>query len=108
MRTYERLIDAFNGLWHAFRRDEGLLCLSLLLCVACSTDRSAIPLSLAAVAVELLNTAIEMLCDLLCPTHHPTIGQIKDVSAAASLMTQFSVLYVVAHGHFSPGSCKCS
>jgi len=36
---------------------------------------------------ELFNTAIEQLCDMVCPQQHPTIKFIKDVSAAAVLVT---------------------
>jgi len=34
-------------------------------------------------AVELLNTGLEKLCDHLNPEHHPTIGAIKDMGSAA-------------------------
>ncbi|MEP6747387.1 MAG: diacylglycerol kinase family protein [Bacteroidota bacterium] len=36
---------------------------------------------------ELFNTAIEQLCDMVCPQQHPQIKFIKDVSAAAVLIT---------------------
>jgi diacylglycerol kinase (ATP) len=36
---------------------------------------------------ELFNTAIEQLCDMVCPQQHPNIKFIKDVSAAAVLVT---------------------
>jgi len=36
---------------------------------------------------ELFNTAIEKLCDMVCPEQHPQIKFIKDVSAAAVLVT---------------------
>jgi diacylglycerol kinase (ATP) len=35
---------------------------------------------------ELFNTAIEQLCDMVCPRQHPQIKFIKDVSAAAVLV----------------------
>jgi len=38
---------------------------------------------LIVLAVELLNTALEKLCDHVCPQHHPTIGTIKDMGSAA-------------------------
>ena len=38
---------------------------------------------------ELFNTAIEQLCDMVCPQQHPQIKYIKDVSAAAVLVTAF-------------------
>jgi diacylglycerol kinase (ATP) len=43
---------------------------------------------------ELFNTAIETLCDMVCPQQHPQIKFIKDVSAAAVLVT--SVMAAVA------------
>ncbi|MGO4704846.1 diacylglycerol kinase [Microvirga sp. 2MCAF38] len=36
-------------------------------------------------AVELLNTAVEKLCDHVNPDHHPTIGRVKDFGSAAVL-----------------------
>jgi diacylglycerol kinase (ATP) len=36
---------------------------------------------------ELFNTAIEQLCDMVCAQQHPQIKFIKDVSAAAVLVT---------------------
>jgi diacylglycerol kinase (ATP) len=42
---------------------------------------------LIVLAVELLNTAIEKLCDQLHPDRHETIGYVKDLGSAAVLMT---------------------
>ena len=39
--------------------------------------------------VELINTAIEVLVDFISPGYHPKAGIIKDVSAAAVLLTAF-------------------
>ena len=39
-------------------------------------------------AVETLNTAVEMLCDLVEPKRDPTIGKIKDVAAGATGVTE--------------------
>jgi diacylglycerol kinase (ATP) len=36
-------------------------------------------------SVELLNTAIEKLCDYVCPQHDPMIGLVKDMGSAAIL-----------------------
>ena len=36
-------------------------------------------------AIELLNTAIEKLCDHLHPARHPEIGTVKDLGSAAVL-----------------------
>lgn len=40
---------------------------------------------LLVLAVELLNTAIEKVCDYVMPHRHPTIGYIKDLGSAAVL-----------------------
>ena len=43
--------------------------------------------------VELLNTAIEVLVDLVSPDYHPKAGIVKDVSAGAVLLTaMFAVM----------------
>ena len=36
---------------------------------------------------ELFNTAIEQLCNMVCPQQHPRIKFIKDISAAAVFVT---------------------
>ena len=38
--------------------------------------------SFLVLSAELLNTAIEKLCDFVHPNQHPTIGLVKDISAA--------------------------
>jgi len=40
-------------------------------------------------SVEMVNTAIEHLCNLLHPGQHPVIKLVKDVSAAAVLLAAF-------------------
>ena len=47
-------------------------------------------------AVETLNTSMEMLCDLVQPLHDPKIGKIKDVAAGATAMTEIGGAIVVA------------
>jgi diacylglycerol kinase (ATP) len=47
-------------------------------------------------AVETLNTSIEMLCDLVQPLHDPKIGKIKDVAAGATAVTEMGGAIVVA------------
>jgi diacylglycerol kinase len=46
-------------------------------------------------AVETLNTSIEMLCDLVQPNHDPKIGKIKDVAAGATAITEIGAAIVV-------------
>ena len=47
-------------------------------------------------AVETLNTAIEMLCDFVQPQRDPKIGKIKDVAAGATAVTEIGAAIVVA------------
>lgn len=47
-------------------------------------------------AAELFNTAIEQIIDLLHPQHHPRVGRIKDLAAAAVLVTALSAIGVAA------------
>ena len=46
-------------------------------------------------AVETVNTSIEMLCDLVQPHHDPKIGKIKDVAAGATAVTEIGTAIVV-------------
>ena len=46
-------------------------------------------------AVETLNTSIEMLCDYVQPDHDPKIGTIKDVAAGATAITEIGAAIVV-------------
>ncbi|MHB8613219.1 MAG: diacylglycerol kinase [Candidatus Dormibacteraceae bacterium] len=46
-------------------------------------------------AVETINTAIEMLCDYVQPQHDPKIGKIKDVAAGATAVTELGAAIVV-------------
>ena len=41
---------------------------------------------------EALNTAIERLCDHITPDLHPAIGHIKDIAAAAVLLTALTAV----------------
>jgi diacylglycerol kinase len=46
-------------------------------------------------AVETINTAIEMLCDVVQPLHDPKIGRIKDVAAGATAVTEIGGAVIV-------------
>ena len=46
------------------------------------------------VATELLNTALEKLCDHVTPEHHPAIGAVKDLGSAAAFGSQAIALLV--------------
>jgi diacylglycerol kinase len=45
-------------------------------------------------AAEAVNTAIEKLCDVVSPTHHPVVGKVKDMAAGAVLILAFVAVVV--------------
>lgn len=48
---------------------------------------AAVLLSIAAVlAAEMLNSALEVLCDHVNPAHHPAIKQVKDLAAGSVMV----------------------
>jgi diacylglycerol kinase len=50
----------------------------------------------AVLSLEMLNTAIEKLCDAVMPGFHPGIKTVKDIAAGAVLFTAFASLVVGA------------
>lgn len=50
----------------------------------------------AVIAFELINTAIEQLCNLVTKEQHPSVKQIKDISAAAVLMVSIGAAVIAA------------
>ena len=80
--------------WHseaAIRQELLLLLVALPLVFIISGDgwRRALLIGtlLIVLAVELLNTAIEKLCDHLAPERNDSIGYVKDLGSAAVLMS---------------------
>ena len=45
-------------------------------------------------ALEAINTALEYLTDLVSPEHHPLAGKVKDVAAAAVLITAIGAVVI--------------
>jgi diacylglycerol kinase (ATP) len=45
---------------------------------------------------ELLNTALELLCDVISPEYNEKIGHVKDISAGAVLVTAVTALVIGA------------
>jgi diacylglycerol kinase (ATP) len=112
-----RLLAAFrnskSALHRAFReepalRQEMLLIVAGLPLAFLLTDdafqRAALVGSLMVLlAVELLNTAIERLCDKLHPGRDPSIGYVKDLGSAAVLaaICMVSLLWLAALWRFA-------
>lgn len=86
---------AFNGMFQFFLKDrngEIHLFAALLACAAgiyfdiSVSEWLAILLCIGLViALEMMNAAIESLCDLVHETYHPLIKKVKDICAAAVL-----------------------
>ncbi len=86
---------AFNGLFHFLRRDRNarIHLLAAVLVTAAgfyfhvsSTEWMILLICFAMVpCVEMLNYALENLCDVVHADHHPLIKTAKDVAAAAVL-----------------------
>ncbi|MCX8500528.1 MAG: diacylglycerol kinase [Alphaproteobacteria bacterium] len=90
---------ALAGLWslrthRAFRLEAALLVFWLVVALV-TQDPGLLPIiSLCGVllAVEALNTAIEILCDHVTPEYHLQIKMIKDIAASASLIVLLVVV----------------
>lgn len=95
---------SFNGLTYAFRTQLNfrLHCLSTVLVVLLGlyvhlsvNEWLWVSLAIALVmASELINTAIEILVDLVSPEWNDKAGKIKDVASAAVLIVGFLALVI--------------
>jgi diacylglycerol kinase len=88
---------ALHGLGHSFTHERNFrleiycgfaVCIGAFVFNISKLEWFIVIINIAAVlAVELINTAIENVCDMIHPSSHPTIKIIKDVSAAAVVIT---------------------
>lgn len=102
---------AFQGLFTAFREEPNFRFHVVAMIGVVSfggylelerLDWLILTLTIGAVlCVELLNTAIENICDHINPERHPVIKKIKDVAAAAVLVSAF-MAFIVAILIFGP------
>ena len=100
---FSSFVNAFNGLRHFFvheRNGRIQSCAAVVaICVAAwlhvsATEWLVLLLCIGAVlCLEMLNSAIEKLCDLVHKNYHPVIKIIKDVAAGAVLLA--SVVSVI-------------
>ena len=122
-RSWSALRSGYHAvsglLWVAPRTPSlklGIGVVAALVAIGLVLRLSAIEIALIVVmgvmllAVETLNTSIEMLCDALHPEVNPAIGKVKDVAAGATVLTEIGValvvaLVLVAHfWHWAPGT----
>ena len=90
------VVCAVRGVGLAVRRQPNfrahIAIAGLVLIAGAAAGLSGVELALIAAAIglvlsaELLNTSIELLTDLVCPTEDPRAAAVKDVSAAAVLV----------------------
>jgi diacylglycerol kinase (ATP) len=92
-RILRATLNSWNGLLAAarseaaFRQELAALAIAVPLAFVVAADTwkrvLLIAVVLLIVAVELVNTAIEKLCDQVTPAIDPRIGRIKDMGSAA-------------------------
>lgn len=90
---------AFNGIYHClfFELNFKIHIIAAVAVTACGlyfhltiNEWIAVFICMAVVvSLEMMNTAIELLCDMVNPTIHPNIKVIKDVSAGSVLAAAF-------------------
>ncbi|MBS1549528.1 MAG: diacylglycerol kinase family protein [Bacteroidetes bacterium] len=92
---YKSLKYAVNGVWWVLKKERNFqievffVFINLLLMFffdVSRLDAVAIVFCCALVlSAELMNTAVEKLCDFVHPQYHASIGLVKDIAAAAVL-----------------------
>lgn len=96
-------VYAFNGLVVFFRHERNgriqlmaaflVVMLGLLFPVSISEWMILLTCIASVLSLEMINSAIEKLCNLVHPKYHPAVKVIKDISAAAVLW--FSVISAI-------------
>lgn len=95
---------AFEGFRQFFLRDHNAIIHAIativVIVMCCFIKLSSTELLFIAIAIglvwmaELFNTAIEKLCDVVCPQKNPAIKFIKDLSSAAVLVTSVTSVVI--------------
>lgn len=104
IKRAKSFIPAFNGLWILIKEDHNsrihLTATVIVITAGIVFDISsyewiAIIFAIGLVfAVEIINTVVENLADLITIDKHPTIKKIKDLSAAAVLISAITALLI--------------
>lgn len=72
----------------------GIVCVGLLLGLPRQDMAIIIAMGTLVLVMEIVNTGLEFLVDILCPHHDPRYGRVKDVMAAAVLLSAFGSVAV--------------
>lgn len=104
MRVIKSFSFAFHGLRDCLRNEKNFQIQSVISLLAViagfffkinSTEWMFLLISSAVVlSLEAINSAIEKLCDLVSPTIHPVIKKVKDMCAAAVLISAIFSLII--------------
>jgi diacylglycerol kinase len=97
MNMNQVFLNAFNGIKHAFKSEWNF---KIHLCATAAVLAAGVLFSITPVewcvivtccilvlSFELMNTAIENVCDAVSTDFHPVIKIVKDISAGAVLVT---------------------
>jgi diacylglycerol kinase len=97
MRVLKSFVFAFHGLKDCLLHEKNF---QVQLVIALMVAAAGVFLSLSSIewmiilicfamvlSLEIINSAIEKLCDLVCPTFNLTIKKVKDMSASAVLFS---------------------
>jgi diacylglycerol kinase len=97
MRVTESFVNAFHGLKDCIRHEKNFrvqYVIAILIVIAGiffklnQTEWLVIFICFAMVlSFEIINSAIEKLCDLVCPDFNLTIKKVKDMAASAVLLS---------------------
>lgn len=101
---YKSFLYAMRGIGHMVKHERNFkielaaLALNIVLIfflTVSPADASVLLLICSAVlAAELMNTAVEKLCDFIHPEFHVKIGLIKDISAGAVMLLALTALII--------------
>lgn len=101
---YKSFLNALYGISHMvlqernFQIELGALAINIVLVffLKVHPTEAAVILAIcgAVLAAELMNTAVEKLCDFIHPEFHVKIGLIKDISAGAVMLLALTALII--------------
>jgi diacylglycerol kinase len=104
MKTTNTFIYAANGIIHSIKHEFNLrvhllatIIVSLMgfyFCISTTEWLFVIGCCMMVLSLELLNTAIENLCNLVSKEYHPVIKVVKDTAAASVLVSAIGSVVV--------------
>lgn len=103
MKLKKKFLPAFRGLFlvsrdRSFQIQFMFACLAIVVGLILHFTESQWQLILLMITLvlttEIMNTAVEQICNFICPSHHEKIGLIKDLAAASVLCASLGALVV--------------